>query len=289
LGGTDAKLQIAQERYLQSPTTGSAYLHIEQMSATDFAASLDPEIIDVAGGFDSGLIGLRLVDNEDETVGFAQVGKIQITQLIDGVYSIADVIDVKATGLALSENDQAIKGGWSKDVISGNGGLDWIDGGYGDDILAAGSKVVEGESTNDATLIGAEGNDTLVAVQGVINAFGGEGVNTFAFYGSSADLQVELVAHDFKAGDRIDISQLLTDPFDSNELLELINSADIQGNDRQIDLSDLTAAENDRVLLTIIGGNTPGPMPTTSSFITASADSSTWFNQLDPLVYPISG
>jgi Ca2+-binding RTX toxin-like protein len=259
------------------------------MSAEDFAANLDPEIIDVDGGYDPDLIGLRLVDAEDETVGFAQVGKIQITQVIDGVYSIADVIDVKATGLALSDNDQAIEGGWSKDVISGNGGLDWIDGGYGDDILAAGSVASVNESFNDATLIGSEGDDVLVAVEGVISAFGGAGENTFAFYETAENRQVELIAEDFKAGDKVDISQLLSSPLDTELLNNLIQNAVTQGNDRQIDLSSLTAPENDQVLLTIIGGKTPASMPSISDFVSTPADSSSWFDQLDPLVYQNHG
>jgi Ca2+-binding RTX toxin-like protein len=246
-------------------------------------------MIAVEDGFDDELIGLRLVDAEDDTVGFAQVGNVQITQLIDGVYSIADVIDVKASGLALSDKDQAIEGGWSKDVISGNGGLDWIDGGYGNDILAAGSVDPVSDSFNAATLIGSEGNDVLVAVEGVISAFGGAGENTFAFYETADNRQVELIAQDFKAGDKVDISQLLSSPLDSEILSNLIENAVTQGNDRQIDLSSLTTPENDQVLLTIIGGNTPASMPSISDFVSTSADSSSWFDQLDPLVYQNHG
>jgi Ca2+-binding RTX toxin-like protein len=229
------------------------------------------------------------VDAVDENVGFAQVGKIQIAQVVDNTISIADVIDVHATGLALSEKDQALEGGWQKDVIAGNGGLDWIDGAYGDDILAAGSSAITGDSSDIATLNGSEGNDVLVAVNGVVNAIGGEGNNTFAFFETKENLHVELVSQDFKAGDKIDISQILSNPLDTELLTNLIENAVVHGNDRQIDLSTLTAPDNDQVLLTIIGGNNPQSMPQISDFVSSQTDSSEWVNQLDPLVYQNHG
>jgi hypothetical protein len=160
LGGNTSKLQIAQERYLQESGTTTAYLHIEQMSATDFAASVDREITLVEGGFDPDLIGLRLVDNlvdpltgaESNTIGFAQVEKIQIIKggLIDDTIYVKVITDADdRMGLQLSDdrihyflgglNNDVISGGLLKDVIVGNGGSsDWILGGAGNDILAGG-------------------------------------------------------------------------------------------------------------------------------------------------------
>ena len=62
-----------------------------------------------------------------------------------------------------------------------------------------------------STLVGSVGDDVLVAIEGKVQATGGDGgKNTFAFYGNHANLNVELTIADFKSGDKIDISKLLT-------------------------------------------------------------------------------
>ncbi|MBT8520916.1 hypothetical protein G6734_08710, partial [Polynucleobacter paneuropaeus] len=243
VGNAQTTIQIAQSNYLFDTTSVSSYLHIEQMSTSDFASVIDPQM---SSFVHADLTALRLVSTQNiegvpsSVIGFAQAGQIQI---MDG-NTVVDTLTLANTiitdpsdplsgitqsvsGLHLSDHDSNLLGGAGNDVIIagagndvivGGGGNDWIAGSAGNDVLAGGNWAMAGTvvdplfgtvavTTDDhATLVAGSGDTTLVAIEGQVTAIGGTGQDTYAFYGSKAGLQVDLTIEHFKAGDKIDIS-----------------------------------------------------------------------------------
>ena len=332
LGGADGVVLLNQTNYLHAGESDTPYLHIEQITGADLANTLDPQM---AGSVASNLLGLRIVDGpvnqltgaETNTTGFAQAGFVKLYK--DGL--VTDTIKVgaiaqngNAHGLTLSNLDHfflagmgndVVLGGTGADVIVGNGGNDWLHGGAGDNILAGGSwdVVTSGDTsfgpiaTNyTSTLVGSVGDDVLVAIEGKVRATGGDGENTFAFYGNHTNLNVELTITDFKSGqDKIDLSKLLGNTsasFDLNAYLQANQTIDANG--LHFDLSGLiaqpagAAANQSNVILTIANAANPAnsatlanpegqiSTPVLGDFVTNLAGTDLWFDQLQPLVYP---
>jgi hypothetical protein len=165
-----------------------------------------------------------------------------------------------------------------------------------------------------STIIGGAGDDTLVAIEGNVIATGGEGIDTFAFYGAQTGLQTHLTITDFEIGtDRIDISRLLGEQWLTGSanldgyLDDIITAAIVDADGVHLDLSSLMSNVNSvgaQVQLTIEHASTETIGPdgatqaivisgqdiknalSTSVFETTSVASDMWFSDLAPLTYP---
>jgi hypothetical protein len=108
-------------------------------------------------------------------------------------------------GVLVNAGNQAdeLIGGALNDVFYGQSsglGIDKLNGGFGDDILVAGSTEL---STFDRTIIqGGEGDDRIYLVNGQLTASGGQGADSFyvapKFYGENAALNLKVT--DFEIG-----------------------------------------------------------------------------------------
>jgi Ca2+-binding RTX toxin-like protein len=332
LGGADGVVLLNQTNYLHANESTTPYLHIEQITGLDLKNTLDPQM---AGSVATNLLGLRIVDDvvnqitgsETKTTGFAQAGFVKLYKdgLVTDTIKVGAIAEANANGLTLSNLDHfflagmgndVVLGGTGADVIVGNGGNDWINGGAGNNILAGGSWDVVTSSSDTpfgpiatdyvSTLVGSVGDDVLVAIEGKVRATGGDGENTFAFYGNHTNLNVELTITDFKSGqDKIDLSKLLGNPPAAFDLgTYLLAHKTIDANGLHFDLSGLiaqpegAASNQSNVILTIANAANPAnaatlanpegqiSTPVLGDFVTNLAGTDLWFDQLQPLVYP---
>lgn len=100
-----------------------------------------------------------------------------------------------------ADND-TMYGGTGADTLYGDAGTDTL---YGD----AGADILRGGDGND-TLLGGDGEDTLYADDGFDSLWGQAGNDNFVFAGETAFNNVDRI-RDFASGDRIDISDVLSD------------------------------------------------------------------------------
>ncbi|MBJ6887493.1 VCBS domain-containing protein [Vibrio cholerae] len=114
--------------------------------------------------------------------------------------------------------DDTLIGGAGNDILFGQGGNDSLDGGVGKDTLYGGSG-------ND-TLIGGNDNDILIGGLGNDILTGGSGEDLFKWVQGDLDGSTDRIT-DFKIGeDKIDLSDLFSDP--NNTLDELLKSETIK-------------------------------------------------------------
>jgi len=202
--------------------------------------------------------------------------------------------------------DDNLLGGWGNDVLVGNGGNDYLLGAGGNDILVGGAidsanPFDEFSSSKNSLvtsqLFGGSGDDTLVVMDGEVQATGGDGNDIFAFYETHANQNIKLSIKDLEAGDRIDLSYL----YSGNDFQDRLNT--ILGNtalnkvasdgSRTINLSSLTDDSSDRVVLRIEQSqSTPESLPTSSVGAAQQFSSQfvidrslIWHDDLNPLVY----
>ncbi|MBT8519236.1 type I secretion C-terminal target domain-containing protein, partial [Polynucleobacter paneuropaeus] len=129
---------------------------------------------------------------------------------------------------------------------------------------------------------------------GQVTAIGGTGQDTYAFYGSKAGLQVDLTIEHFKAGDKIDISQLLSSPIPDDYLSNYLTApgtvtTSVDSHNNKVTTVHLTNLAHDNpasIDLTIIGTANQVITPISSDFVTTHPAGDDWVNHLNPLVYP---
>ena len=215
----------------------------------------------------------------------------------DFVLFLSDGADRVSAG-SLTDNINAGAGG---DTVYGGGNgnvstyaADVIEGGSGDDLLAAGQAQFD-----SAILNGGAGDDVLVAVAGTVTATGGTGRDVFAVYDNLHD--VHMFIQDFNATvDRIDLSafsQLHSGAAPTSALADLVANA-IQTQQHPGDalvinlsnfLSPLTTAEveagvtktADITLSSISGGQLSLQSFVFDNTAWSPAD---WRHNLDPLI-----
>jgi Ca2+-binding RTX toxin-like protein len=202
--------------------------------------------------------------------------------------------------------DDNVLGGWGNDVLVGNGGNDYLLGAGGNDILVGGAidsanPFDEFSSSKNSLvtsqLFGGSGDDTLVVMDGEVQAAGGDGNDIFAFYETHANQNIKLSIKDLEAGDRIDLSYLYSgDDFQDrlNTILgnTALNKVASDGS-RTINLSSLTDDSSDRVFLRIEQSqSTPESLPASGVAAEQQLSSQfvidrslTWHDDLSPLVY----
>ncbi|RBM40219.1 RTX toxin [Vibrio tarriae] len=114
--------------------------------------------------------------------------------------------------------DDTLIGGAGNDILFGQGGNDTLNGGVGKDTLYGGNG-------ND-TLIGGDGNDILIGGLGNDILTGGSGEDLFKWVDGDLDGGRDRIT-DFKIGeDKIDLSDLFSDP--TNTLDDLLKSETIK-------------------------------------------------------------
>jgi VCBS repeat-containing protein len=207
----------------------------------------------------------------------------QADRLVGGVYS--DNIDAGA-------GDDVVYG-------AGNGSSelhllapDAINGGSGDDILAAGTYATD-NLLDEAVLNGGVGDDVLVAVSGKVTVTGGSGRDVFALYTDNQN--VNMIITDFNTSvDRIDLSGFsalknLSAADQTQTLSNLVQNA-LHPTSTSIEL-DLTqymtnAAPNAHATITL---NTPvadGQLSAQSFIFDKPVwEATNWHISLDPLVH----
>lgn len=150
------------------------------------------------------------------------------------------------------DGNDLLYGGKGNDTIYGGEGKDTIYGGEGDDRVRAGygDDIIFGDTGND-WLFGRSGNDTINGGAGRDHLFGGQGADTFVF-DKTALGNVDVI-HDFswKAGDKIDLSALLSDNFkDSSKLGDFVKFSFNKGD---VTLAvDLDGGKNNFVNIAVI-------------------------------------
>ncbi|WP_322978515.1 retention module-containing protein [Pseudomonas sp. C11] len=162
------------------------------------------------GGHASLKVELKLSGSSDstyQTLGAGDYKLFQATTLSSG----QELVQTD-TGWAV-HTIQTTTGSEANDLINGSKYSDILNGGNGHDVLYgnAGHDLLNGGDGNDL-LIGGVGNDTLT---------GGAGADTFVW--KAGDLGNDVIT-DFKAsdGDRIDLSDLLPDAANANNLLDYL-------------------------------------------------------------------
>ena len=194
-------------------------------------------------------------------------------------------------------SDDNVLGGWGNDVILGNGGHDYLLGAGGDDILVGGA--IDSVNPFDqfassknplvtSQLFGGSGEDTLVVIDGEVQATGGEGNDIFAFYETHANQNIKLSIKDLEAGDRIDLSYLYSGEGFQDRLTTILGNTALNkvasDGSRTIDLSSLTEVSSDHVVLRIEQSQSNGAEQQLSSQFVMDR-SLTWHDDLSPLVY----
>jgi Ca2+-binding RTX toxin-like protein len=315
LGGDGVDyVRLNQVNYLHE-----SYLHIGQITSTQLSTVVGESM---SSAVVANQIGLRLFDfNNTNNVITTNIGftQAEVIYLVDSNGLVADELVIGTVytdsngndtmGLRLSNQghsllagtaDDNILAGYNNDVIHGNGGNDLIFGGEGNDILAAGAWSEASQSFDSAPassyaaqLFGGEGTDVLVAAEGRVEATGGAGADTFAFFGSQANQSIELFIKDFSAvaGDRIDISKIVGGSSIASILGDAAKNTVVAATGvRTVDLSDLTLDTTDTLVLKIAATaqNTPITLQN-SDFLTAPESSDSWFSSLSPLVYANHG
>jgi len=162
-------------------------------------------------------------DETEQGLSFVQADAIQYTDTnqnaqtiyltqnqITGTYtlnlaSINNFLFFDGQGVLVNAGNQADEfiGGALNDIFYGQSsgvGIDKLNGGFGDDILVAGSTEF---STFDRTIInGGEGDDRIYLVNGQLTASGGDGSDSFyiapKFFGENPALELQVT--DFELG-----------------------------------------------------------------------------------------
>lgn len=126
-----------------------------------------------------------------------------------------------------ADGDDSILGGRDADVLSGDAGNDFVAGNRGNDLVdgGEGNDSLFGGQEND-TLTGGVGDDVLVGDFGQDILTGGDGADTFTLRRATAVTEATLadVVTDFEVGDRIALTQGLTESDLSLEPLDINGS-----------------------------------------------------------------
>jgi Ca2+-binding RTX toxin-like protein len=219
IGGQD----VANADTIQSTTTDT-YLGISLAGGLQALELLYWD----QGGAASLKIEIKVSGSSDstyQTLGTGDYELFQATTLSSG----QELVQTD-TGWAV-HTIQTTTGTDASDQINGSKYSDILNGGNGHDVLYgnAGNDLLNGGDGNDL-LIGGVGNDTLT---------GGAGADTFTW--KSGDLGNDVIS-DFNAseGDRIDLSDLLPDAANANNLLDYLK-VDTTNNTLQVSTSGTIA------------------------------------------------
>ncbi len=183
-GGADADTFILSDGFGndtiaggEAVTTGTDY------DTIDLSALTGPVTVTFTGS------GAGTITDGTDTVTFSEIERIIGTDQADVIDASDDAEGIVIEGGA---GDDTITGGSGGDTIDGEGGADSILGGAGDDALgyAVGGDTIDGQAgadtirggfsagSDDAVLIGGDGNDSIVTYGADDTVYGGDGSDT---------------------------------------------------------------------------------------------------------------